>query len=229
MRTLGDFLSAVNNGINHVVTLGRSTPFARDYKKVYERTMCSHARLKSLYDGVLEVTGRSVAGDIVECGTARGGSAALMGLALKRRGSSTRLWIFDTFEGLPAPTAEDPLSAHAFTGTCRVDIDEVRSLLEQLGIINIELVKGLVQNTLPVTQTGRIAFLHIDTDWYDSVRACLETLYDRVSVGGIIQIDDYGYWSGAKKAVEEFFSRRGISPELIRIDYAGRRFTKGPA
>ncbi len=229
MRTLGDLLSAVNNGINHVVTLGRSTPFALDYKKVHERTMCSHARLKSLYDGVLEVTGRSVTGDIVECGTARGGSAALMGLALKRRGYSNRMWIFDTFEGLPAPTTEDPLSAHAYTGTCRGDIEEVSGLLEQLGLSNIELVKGLVQDTLPVTQTGRIAFLHIDTDWYDSVLACLETLYDRVSVGGIIQIDDYGYWSGAKKAVEEFFSRRGISPELVRIDYAGRRFTKGPA
>lgn len=116
MRTLGDLLSTANNGINHVVTLGRSTPFAQDYKRVYKRTMCSHARLKSLYDGVLEVTGRSVAGDIVECGTARGGSAALMGLALKRRGYSNRLWIFDTFEGMPAPTTEDPLSARAYTG-----------------------------------------------------------------------------------------------------------------
>ena len=227
MRTLGDLLSAANNGINHVVTLGRSTPFAQDYKRVYERTMCSHARLKSLYDGVLEVASRSIAGDIVECGTARGGSAALMGLALKRRGYSNRLWIFDTFEGMPAPTTEDPLSARSYIGACRGDIDEVRSVLQQLGLSNIELVKGLVQHTLPVTQTGPIAFLHIDTDWHDSVRACLETLYDRVSIGGIIQIDDYGYWSGAKKAVEEFFSRRGTSPALVRIDYAGRRFTKG--
>jgi len=226
MRTPGDLLSAVHNGVNHVVTLGRSTPFATDYKKVRELTMCSHARLKSLYEGVLEVSGKSVAGDIVECGTARGGSAALMGLALKRNGYSQRLWIFDTFEGLPAPTPEDPISAHDHTGECRGDIDEVRDALQRLGVTNIELVKGLVQDTLPATETGRIAFLHIDTDWYDSVRACLETLYERVSVGGIIQIDDYGYWSGAKKAVEEFFSRRQISPRLVRIDYAGRRFTK---
>jgi O-methyltransferase len=226
MRTPGDFLSAVNNGIHHVITLARSSPFARDYKKVYQRTMCSHARLRSLYDGVLEVTAKSIAGDIVECGTARGGSAALMGLALKGNGHSKRLWIFDTFEGLPAPTTEDPLDAQAHTGGCRGDIAEVRSLMEQLGVSNVELVKGLVQDTLPATQTGRIAFLHIDTDWYDGVRACLETLYDRVSVGGIIQIDDYGYWSGAKKAVEEFFERRQISPRLVRIDYAGRRFSK---
>lgn len=67
---------------------------------------------------------------------------------------------------------------------------------------------------------------HLDCDWYESVKVCLDHLYDRVSPGGLIQIDDYGHWKGARKAVNEFFLRRSIEVRLRRLDYSGRQMIK---
>jgi hypothetical protein len=103
----------------------------------------------------------------------------------------------------------------------------VKALFQSLQIDeDVHLVKGLFQQTLPATDIPRIALLHIDGDWYDSVKVCLEHLYDRVVPGGIIQFDDYGYWQGAKKAVDEFFARRGLDPQIEPLDYSGRFMVK---
>ena len=153
----------------------------------------------------------------------------LMALTLAQRKAQRNLWLFDTFEGLPAPTAGDPdlEIAELFTGTCVGTIDEVQGLFQRLNVgKDVHFVKGLFQNTLPTTDIGQIALLHIDGDWYESVRTCLENLYDKVAVGGIIQFDDYGYWQGARKAVDEFFAQRQIKVNLKRVDYSGRLLYK---
>jgi O-methyltransferase len=219
-------MSNLQNGLNHLRDMRADTPFARDYQKTHSYTMCSNARLRSLHDAVLDVSRRGIVGSVVECGTARGGSAALLGMAMQRAEQNEKLWVFDTFEGLPPATEKDPSDAMKYTGQCRGSIEEVSDLLHKLGIENVELVKGLVQETLPQTLTGPIAVLHVDTDWYDSVLSCLEHLYPKVQVGGFIQIDDYGYWSGARKAVDQFFAGLGIDLPLNKIDYAGRSFIK---
>jgi O-methyltransferase len=137
------------------------------------------------------------------------------------------LWVYDTFEGLPPATDEDPESAQLYTGKCRGDIEDVIAMFQKVGVLDrAKLVKGLVQDTLPVSQAKTISVLHVDTDWYDSVRDCLVYLYDRVTPGGFIQIDDYGYWEGARKAVDEFLRNRGIDVKLKRLDYTGRQFVK---
>lgn len=204
--------------------------FSQLYRKVKDLTMCSTARLAALHRSVQQVVANGVPGDIVECGTARGGSAALMGLTLKQLGANDRtLWLFDTFEGLPAPTVDDPDHdiAGRYTGTCLGTIEDVTASLQRLGIYSrAKLVKGLFDETLPTADIQKIAVLHIDGDWYGSVRSCLVNLYDKVSVGGVIQFDDYGYWAGARKAVDEFFASRSIVPKLERIDYDGRQFIK---
>ena len=87
-------------------------------------------------------------------------------------------------------------------------------------------MRGLFQKTLPTTEISKIALLHIDGDWYESVRACLENLYDKVTPGGFIQFDDYGYWKGARKAVDEFLENRHIEAPLRRVDYSGRVLLK---
>ncbi len=205
------------------------TEFARLYRRVRPFTMCSNARLRALYDAVTEVASRRVPGDLVECGVARGGSAALMALRLQQLGEERKLWLFDTFAGLPAPTEADPdhAIAHRYTGTCAGSLQEVRAAFAKLGVgTPTEFVPGLFQQTLPAAPIERIAVLHIDGDWYDSVRACLENLYDKVSPGGVIQLDDYGYWKGARKAVDEFVVKRGIRTPLRLIDYSGRRLIK---
>lgn len=203
--------------------------FARLYRLVRPYTMSSNARLRGLYSSVRHVVMTNTPGDVVECGTARGGSAALMGLTLNRLDSRRTLWVFDTFEGLPPPTLDDPdfETAKLYIGKCRGELDEVEALFQRLGILSSSrLVKGLFQKTLPACTVEKIAVLHIDGDWYESVRVCLDHLYDRVSPGGIIQIDDYGHWEGARKAVDEFLRQRAIDVPLRRLDYTGRQLIK---
>jgi len=206
-----------------------SGEFARLYRLVRPYTMSSNARLRGLYRGVQDSFTKQTAGDVVECGTARGGSAALMGLTLKQIGAKRTLWVFDTFEGLPPPTLDDPdyETAKLYIGECRGELEEVTALFKELGILsNSRLVKGRFQETLPGCPIEKISMLHIDGDWYESVRTCLDHLYERVSPGGIIQIDDYGHWAGARKAVDEFLLERAVDVKMSKLDYTGRQFVK---
>jgi len=202
--------------------------FAQCYRLVRPYTLCGNARLRGLYQAIQDVVGRKIPGDVVECGTARGGSAALMGLLLKELAPQRTLWVFDTFEGMPQPTEADPdWTATLYTGKCRADVEEVSALFDRLGASpNYRLVKGLFQQTLPTCDVGPIALLHLDCDWYESMKTCLEQLFDRVSRGGVIQIDDYGHWAGARKAVDEFFHKRSLDVQLRWIDYTGRQMVK---
>jgi len=203
------------------------THFAQLFRRVKPLTMCSYARLLNLHRAVLYVEEKQIPGDIVECGVARGGSAAMMALTLNS--CSRRVWMFDTFEGLPEPSQDNPdyRIASLYTGTCRGSLEEVRSSLRQLGIEKSAiLVPGLFQQTLPTCGVQSIAILHVDGDWYESVMTTLDNLYDRVSKGGIIQLDDYGHWAGARRAVDEFMKKRRITQPLRWIDFSGRQLTK---
>lgn len=223
---LADFaLRTLTNGW-HLIS---PSEFSSLYRQVRTHTMCSNARLRGLYRGLHYVVRENIPGDVVECGCALGGSAALMALTLRKLQAKRRLWVFDTFEGLPAPSAEDPdvELAKLFTGKCLGTLDEVRDFFERFGLANgVTPVKGLFQETLPTTPVSQISFLHVDGDWYESVRVCLNNLYDRVVPLGVIQFDDYGYWKGARKAVDEFLERRKITTPLRRLDYSGRFLIK---
>lgn len=203
--------------------------FSSLYRQVRTHTMCSNARLRGLYRGIRYVVSQGIPGDVVECGTALGGSAALMALTLRRMETQRAIWLFDTFEGLPAPSFEDPDRelADLFTGTCVGTLEEVRELFQRLDVADdVRFVKGLFQNTLPVTPIAQISLLHIDGDWYESVKVCLDNFYDKVVPRGVIQFDDYGYWKGARKAIDEFLRRRNVRAPLRRLDYSGRFLIK---
>ncbi len=203
--------------------------FSQFYRIVCSYTYCCNTRLFALYQAIQSIEAQNVLGDIVECGTARGGSAALMGLTLNALNANRTLWLFDSFEGIPAPTENDPDRdiAQNYTGDLRGELTEVESLFSRLGILpNTRLVKGLFNDTLPEAEVENIALLHIDSDWYDSIMVCLECLYDSISIGGIIQFDDYGYWEGARKAVHDFMNRYDLNDPMIVIDYEGRQWIK---
>lgn len=203
--------------------------FSSLYRQVRRYTMCSNARLHGLYRGVRYVVNNDIQGDLVECGCARGGSAALLGLTLRQMKAHRAIWLFDSFQGLPAPTREDPdfTIAELYTGTCVGTLEEVRRLFAELDIIeDTHFVEGLFQDTLARVSVPAIALLHLDGDWYESVKVCLDRLYDKVVPGGVIQFDDYGTWKGARKAVDEFIERRNIKTPLKRLDYAGRVLVK---
>lgn len=179
-------------------------------------------RMMGLYMAVNKARQHGFAGDIVECGTFRGGTAALMAMACD---FSRHVWMFDSWEGFPAPTADDPPTAKK--GGCAVNMAEVSAFLTDAGILkNATMVKGWFKDTFPQHQVKQIAVLHVDCDWHDSVKLTLDTFYDLVVPGGVVQIDDYGHWAGARKATDDFFKARGIDPLLVPLDYTGVQHAK---
>jgi O-methyltransferase len=215
-----------------------------DISAVRTFTMTSPERLVSLSRGVDHLVRNNIAGDVVECGVWKGGSMMLVARKLARLGDMGRnLYLFDTFEGMSEPGKEDVSavdqtsagellnSAERTDGDnvwCYSPLEEVRTNLRETDypIEKIRFIKGKVEDTLPEPSIGRIALLRLDTDWYESTRHELDTLYDLLVPGGIMIIDDYGHWSGSRKAVDEFFSKRKLSLYLHRIDYTGRMAIK---
>jgi O-methyltransferase len=150
-------------------------------------------------------------GDMIELGSYRGGSAAVIGQVLE--GTDKTLHILDTFEGLPAPSVHDNYHLQGdFADTCAEDVRRGVRLLS----IPVEVHVGLFDETLPLLSNRLFSFAHIDVDLYDSIKQCLEFCYPRMLHRGIIIIDDYGAPTclGAKKAVDEFFLDRLEKPVL---------------
>jgi len=202
-------------------------------------TMTSGPRVVALCEAVQYVIDARVPGDIVECGVWRGGSMMAIARTLVQRGDWTRhLHLFDTFEGMTAPTDKDvsffgDTAEHllntenrsdASSVWCIASLEEVRDNMESTGFpaAQIHCIKGRVEDTIPEHAPPTIALLRLDTDWYESTRHELEHLYPRLVTGGVLILDDYGHWQGARKAVDEYFAQRGKPPLLQRIDYSGR-------
>ena len=213
-----------------------SGEFSRLFEAVREYTMLSPDRLCFLYEQARKVIATGIPGHFVECGVAAGGSSALLAAVLKRNDTTGKsLFSFDTFEGMPAPGPEDihcGMEAQKTgwgTGTCSAPLDSLRDAATLLGCWDrIVPVQGLFGKTLPQEKSkiGRIALLHMDGDWYSSTKDILENLYDLLSPGAYVQVDDYGHWDGCKKALDEFFDQLGWKPQLIRVDSVGVGFWK---
>ena len=166
-----------------------------------------------------KINSRRVEGDIVECGVYNGGSAAMMA-APQVSNKVRHIWLFDSFEGLPLPTEDDGVyeRENYHNGWCEGSIEKVKEIFQSIDFPNqrLHITKGWFENTLPreTQKIRQIALLHIDADWYESVKICLETFYPKVSKGGYIVIDDYGKWEGCKKAVDEYLSGNNIRADF---------------
>ena len=205
-------------------------------------TMTSVDRQLALIQSVRHVVRNRIPGCFVECGVWRGGSAMAAALALAQEGCSDReLFLFDTFEGMTEPTAVDLSFAGENAATllkradrteqvwCCADLTDVRTNLMSTGYPEkrIHFVKGPVEQTIPVSpQLPAIAILRLDTDWYESTKHELEHLFPLLQQDGILIVDDYGYWQGARQAVDEYLSLQPHSYFLHRIDYTGRLIVK---
>lgn len=205
--------------------------FAALLERVRPHSMLGEARLFSLFELAKKIGEANVPGAVVECGVARGGSLALLSNVANDR----KVYGFDTFEGMPQPTEEDTLGGVPANqtgwgaGTCDGPTEHVRMVVDKIGAgQNVELIPGFFQETLPEWKgkIGAIALLHFDGDWYESAKTVFDHLYDSVAVGGYIQIDDYSYWEGCRKAVDEFRSKRGLEFDLRQIDGSAVRFRK---
>lgn len=127
------------------------------------------------------------------------------------------------------PSACSPRFAPSSTGAWAIaSLDDVKRnvRLTRYPEERITFVKGPVEQTLNATAPDHIAVLRLDTDWYESTKAELDHLYPRLAIGGVLIIDDYGHWQGARRAVDEYFAARGEHPFLHRTDYTGRVMIK---
>jgi O-methyltransferase len=195
-------------------------------KIVQPYTLVSPERIHNLYVLAQRIEEEKIPGDVIECGVCNGGTAAI----LARFGSRSRLnrtvWLFDSFQGMPEVTEHDGVSADGRTAQSHVgqevgDIDRVQRVLKQAGakLEHVRIVPGWFQDTFPIMTAERIALLNIDADWYESVKLCLETFFDRVVPGGFISFDDYGHWPGCRIAVNEFLKARRLGFRLTPVDY----------
>jgi O-methyltransferase len=204
-------------------------------------TMTSVERRASLLGAVDHIVRHRIEGDIVECGVWRGGSMMAVALALLARGDASRhLYLYDTFEGMSEPTEADrSLSGEParqqLDRTARdkplwavASLEDVQANLWSTGYPRerIHFVKGKVEDTIPATLPARIALLRLDTDWYESTRHELQHLYPLLSRHGLLIIDDYGHWQGARRAVDEFFAASEHPVFLHRVDYTARLVVK---
>jgi hypothetical protein len=208
-------------------------------RRVDPFTMTSLERRASLLGAVDHVVRHGLAGDIVECGVWRGGSMMLVALTLMARGDTSRdLYLYDTFEGMNEPTATDlshtgeSAAAQLARTTkgdgvwCEAGLDDVQANLWSTGYPRerIHFVKGPVEQTIPGTLPRHVALLRLDTDWYESTRHELTHLYPLLARQGVMIIDDYGHWQGARRAVDEYFAAAPVF--LHRVDYTARLMVK---
>ncbi|HZZ64434.1 MAG TPA: TylF/MycF/NovP-related O-methyltransferase [Candidatus Baltobacteraceae bacterium] len=225
----------------------RPVDIGADVWRIIERvrpyTMTSVERINAVCEAVRYVTAAGVPGAFVECGVWRGGSTMAALLALLDSGNTDReIFLYDTFEGMAPPTSRDravsgesaaELLANserdADSVWCYASLRDVRANVLGTGYPKdrLHFIAGKVEETIPQTIPDSIALLRLDTDWYESTKHELEHLYPRLNAGGVLIVDDYGHWQGAREAVDEYFAQRGEHILLNRIDYTGRIAVKG--
>jgi hypothetical protein len=209
-------------------------------KFVQDYTMTSPERIAALCDGVRYLVDNSIKGSIVECGVWRGGSMMAVARTLLELDETSRdLYLYDTYAGMTEPTErdEDDKGRTAARGMtrfgrddagnskwCNASLEDVTANLARTGYpsARCHFLVGPVESTIPATMPDSIALLRLDTDWYESTRHELEHLFPLLVPGGVLVLDDYGHWQGARRAVDEYFAARDYSPLLNRIDYTGR-------
>jgi len=217
----------------------KNTEFWEIYKLCKPYTMTSIERMYSLYNAVDYILTNDIKGAFVECGVWRGGSAMLIAKMLSNRNISDRkIYLYDTFKGMSEPTDKDitidgkdakesmikSKQTKETSVWCLAELPDVKRNLQLTNYQenNIYYVEGKVEDTLPNSKPSEeIALLRLDTDWYESTKHELTFLYPELVHGGVLIIDDFGYWQGCHKAVIDYFKDKG-SILFNRIDNNGR-------
>lgn len=232
-------LKLVSNKVAMPADIAGDGQFMHLYKQVRPFTMTSPERLYALYQAVLYTIEHKIEGDFVECGVWKGGSSMMILKTLQLLNVQDRqIWMYDTYEGMSEPTEEDrdfsgkmaenllqsSEKADSNSVWCYSSLEEVQRNLATTGypMENIRFIKGKVEDSIPTSMPERIALLRLDTDWYASTIHELVHLYPLLASKGILIIDDFGHWEGAKKAVLEYFGKQDRMPLIHRIDDTGR-------
>jgi hypothetical protein len=228
-----------------LIKTGKNDPRFVDFEALHHsiwdlvkaHTMTSKERIYGLIEAVKYISKHKIEGDFVECGVWKGGSMMAIARTLLSLGEASRkLLLYDTFEGMSEPGKEDvdfknldakrqleksDKNSHvwAYSPLENVQKNIASTKYPQNKILYI---KGKVEDTIPATLPDEIALLRLDTDWYESTKHELIHLFPRLQKGGVLIIDDYGFWKGARKAVDEYLEENNVRILLTRMDNTGR-------
>jgi O-methyltransferase len=184
--------------------------FKQEYARIRSHTACTEQRAYMVRQFARHCA--HLPGDFAECGVYRGGTARLEAEVLREFAPEKRLHLFDSFEGMP-PTRGREVDGYRQGDFGDTSLDEVRAFLG--GFDNVDFHPGFIPGTLEAVTDRRFAFVHIDVDIYESTRDALEFFYDRLSPGGVMICDDYGFVplrEAARKAVDDVLRERPEEP-----------------
>jgi O-methyltransferase len=205
--------------------------FLKYYEKIRKDTMLSPEALYDLWWSVKYICGIGLQGDVVEFGVWKGGGLEIIGYALNHFKGTNKIIGYDSFEGHPKPESDEfdiwgnnmQKKYHEETQKkghwAYANYDYVFSKLKNL-YINLELHKGFVNNDINENIIKSISILRLDMDWYNPTKICLNKFYDKIEVGGILIVDDYGHHSGARQAVDEFLMERNLHLNFRHVNYS---------
>jgi O-methyltransferase len=212
-----------SDGIFEVPVDNAQRALGRDWP-AHGLTMIGRRRLDHLQELVERVVQKNVKGDLIEAGVWRGGASLLMKAVLDAYGDrKRRVVLADSFRGLPPPAKPRGDIAdgfHRFNNYLGVPRKVVESHFERYGLLDdrVEFVEGLFAKTMPTLTGRRWSLIRLDGDLYESIMPPLEHLYNGLSRGGFVVIDDYGPIPQARDAVDEFRQRARITTPLHDID-----------
>ncbi|MCI0702676.1 MAG: TylF/MycF family methyltransferase [Planctomycetia bacterium] len=202
-------------------------------------TMIGQLRLRNLRELAEQALAQGIPGDFIETGVWRGGACILLRAVLKAYGvTDRRVFAADSFEGLPRPNTEaypaDTGDAHHTFRELAIPLEQVQANFAKYGLLDNQVVflKGWFKDTLPGAPIERLALLRLDGDMYESTTDGLSHLYDKVSLGGFVIVDDYGATPNCRRAVDDFRRQRRIAEPLVNIDTLGvywRKLIRSPS
>jgi len=209
------------------------------FQKCKDFSVTTVEPLYALFQSVEYIIENNIPGDFVECGVWKGGSAMMMAYTLMHHGITDRkIYLYDTYEGMAEPEDVDEdfkgIKASHLMATenkqddesvwCFCSLEDVKKNLALTGFPseNLVFVKGRVEETIPAEMPEKIGLLRLDTDWYESTYHELKHLYPLLSKNGMLIIDDYGHWKGAREAVDKYFSETKQHLFFNRVDYSVR-------
>ena len=248
LRLFKSLFKKINYNLHKIepINIEQEFPDSNNFEKelfeiISEYTMTSHERIFALMKSINFVKHNNVDGDFVECGVWRGGNLILFQKFVEKYNLSKKIYAYDTFEGMSEPDKID----ETFKGESSIDllnklykkkVDRKKNILiadcsiEQVqenfkkfsNKNNLICIKGPVEKTLDLKKNlpNKISILRLDTDWYSSTKKELEILFPLLEKNGILIIDDYGFWKGARKAVDEYFENKNVT--MFKIDFTGR-------
>jgi O-methyltransferase len=190
-------------------------------------TMIGSARLANVLQCCVSAVHERVPGDFIETGVWRGGATILMRGVLEAMGDlGRRVWVADSFEGLPVPDAQFPADDGldwSDVGVLKVDADTVRANFSRYGLLDDRVVflEGWFADTLPTAPIDSLAVLRLDGDLYGSTMDALENLHPKVSPGGFVIVDDHGGWEPCRQAVSDYRRREEITAKIHEVDWTG--------